>query len=138
MSPKLIVLVEDDANLRQSIALILQRAGYCVTATDCANKALSIIQSGGYHLLITDINMPDARKTLIPKVLAMHPSLSIMVLTDQSTSEIEKEYKLLSAHYLIKPIAPERLLDYVETIMGEKGKSNHNHPDSKPINQNLN
>ncbi len=34
MSPKLIILVEDDSNLRQSIALILQRAGYLVTTTE--------------------------------------------------------------------------------------------------------
>ena len=138
MSPRLIVLVEDDVNLRQSIALILQRAGYLVTATDCATRAINIIQSGHYHMLITDINMPDARNILIPKILGTHPFLSIVILTDQSFAEIDKEYKLQSAHYVIKPIAPERLLDYVETIMGDKGKSNHNHSDSKPVNQNRN
>ena len=52
MNPKLIVLVEDDPNLRQSIALILQRAGYFVTATDCVYKAMDIIQSGNYQLAL--------------------------------------------------------------------------------------
>jgi DNA-binding NtrC family response regulator len=138
MSPKLIVLVEDDVNLRQSIALILQRAGYLVTATDCINRALSIIQSGSYHMLISDMNMPDVRNILIPKILGTHPFLSIVLLTDQSLSEIDKDNKLRSAYYVIKPVAPERLLDYVETILSEKGKSNHNHSDSKPVNQNWN
>lgn len=126
MSPKLIVLVEDDANLRQSIALILERAGYLVTATDCATSAFNIIQSGHYHMLITDMNMPDVRKILIPKILGTHPFLSIVILTDQSLSEIDKDYKLRSAHYIVKPIAPERLLDYVQTIMGQNSNSNHN------------
>jgi DNA-binding NtrC family response regulator len=125
MSSKLIVIVEDDINLRQSIALILERAGYFVVATDCVPKAINILQSGSYHLLITDINMPDARKTLIPDILAMYPSLSLVILTDQSASEIEKENRLLSAHYLIKPVAPERLLDYVETIIGKNNNSGH-------------
>jgi DNA-binding NtrC family response regulator len=129
MSPKLIVLLEDDVNLRQSIALILQRAGYLVTATDCVSKAVNIIQSGTYHMLITDLNMPDVRTILIPKILGTHPFLSIVLLTDQSLTEIEKDYQLRSAHYIIKPVAPERLLDYVETIMSDNGKSNHNHLD---------
>jgi DNA-binding NtrC family response regulator len=126
MSPKLIVLVEDDLNLRQSIVLILQRAGYFVTATDCAYKAINIIQSGNFHLIITDINMPGTRDALLPEVLGQYPSLSIVILTDQSSSEIEKEGKLLSAQYLIKPIAPERLLDCVGAIMGKQRNFNDN------------
>src|SRR4030043_783515 len=121
MSPKLIIFVEDDLNLRQSMALILQRAGYFVTATDCVSQALNIIQSGNYYLIIADINMPDTHKLLLPRVLGLYPHLSIVILTDQSASEIEKGDMLLSAHYLIKPIAPERLLDCVVTIMGKNG-----------------
>jgi DNA-binding NtrC family response regulator len=138
MSPKLICLVEDDLNLRQSIALILQRAGYLVTATDCATKAFNIIQSGHYHMLITDMNMPDARNILIPKILGTHPFLSIVILTDQSLAEIDKEHKLLSAHYVIKPVAPERLLDYVDTILSGKGKSDTDSLKNTSIDQNRN
>ncbi len=134
MSPKLIALVEDDDNLRQSIALILQRAGYLVTATDCATRAFNIIQSGQYHMLITDINMPDVRNILIPKILGTHPFLAIVILTDQSLAEIDKEHKLRSAHYVIKPVAPERLLDYVETIIGKNNNSNHDNLSKLPIN----
>jgi DNA-binding response OmpR family regulator len=126
MSPKLIILVEDDLNLRQSIALILLRAGYFVTATDCVFKAMDIIQSGNYRLIIADVNIPETRDVLISKVLGIYPNLSIVILTDQSSSEIEKEGKLLSAHYLIKPIAPERLLDCVGTIIGKHINSNQN------------
>jgi DNA-binding NtrC family response regulator len=126
MSPKLIVLVEDDLNLRQSIALILLRAGYFVTATDCVFKAMNILQSGNYHLIIADVNIPETRKVLLPKVLGTYPNLSIVILTDQSSTEIEKEDKLLCAHYLIKPIAPERLLDCVRTIIGKNINFNHN------------
>ena len=133
MSPKLIILVEDDVNLRQSIALILQRAGYLVTATDCVFKAMDIIHSGKYHLIISDINMPETKNVLLPKVLAVYPYMSIVVLTDQSISELEKEDKLLSAHYLVKPIAPERLLDCVGTILG-KNNSDHNNLRDHPIN----
>ena len=123
MSPKLIILVEDDLNLRQSIALILLRAGYFVTPTNCAFKAMDMIQSGNFHMLIADVNIPATREVLIPKVLGRYPRLAIVLLTDQPATEIEKEEKLLSAHYLIKPIAPERLLDCVGTILGKNVNS---------------
>jgi DNA-binding NtrC family response regulator len=134
MSPKLIILVEDDINLRQSFALVLQSAGYLVTATDCVYKAMDIIQSRKYNLIISDTNIPETRNVLLPKILGIYPYVSIVILTDQSISEMEKEDKLLSAHYLVKPIAPERLLDCVGTILGEKSVSIHNNLHDQPIN----
>jgi len=134
MSRELIILVEDDMNLRQSIALILQRAGYLVTATDCVYKAMDIIQSGKYHLIISDINLPETRIVLLPKVLGIYPYMSIVVLTDQSISEIENEDKRLSTHYLVKPIAPERLLDCVGAILGKKSRATHNNLYDQSVN----
>ncbi len=135
MRPKLIILVEDDVNLRQSIALILQRAGYLVTATDCVSEAMDLLSSGRYQLVISDINIPETRKVLIPGILADHPELSIVILTDQKLSENEKKGKLLSAHYLIKPVAPERLLDSVGILTGttnhNENQANHNQASGK-------
>ena len=133
MSPKFIILVEDDMNLRQSFALILQRVGYFVTATDSVNSAMDMIQSGKYHLIIVDVNMPETRNVLIPNVLGIYPYLSIVILTDQSIYELEKEDKLLSAHYLIKPVAPERLLDSVRQILGKNSHSNQYSLNDQPI-----
>jgi DNA-binding response OmpR family regulator len=136
MNTKLIILVEDDLNLRQSIVLILERAGYCVDATDCPYKAMDILQSGNYQLIISDFNMPVAKKVLLPKALDIYPNLSIVILTDQSLSEIDREGKQLKAQYLLKPIAPERLLDCVGMILGESGNSTHENLNVLPINHN--
>lgn len=125
MRPKFIVLVEDDMNLRQSIALILQRAGYVITAVDCVIKAIDIIKSNEYQLIITDNNMPESYDELLPKILGTYPNLAVLILTDQSIAEMEKEGRLLNAHYLVKPIAPERLVEYVGIILGEESNSNH-------------
>jgi len=126
MSPKLIILVEDDLNLRQSIVLILERAGYLVDATECPYKAMDIIKSGNYQLVISDFNMPDTKKVLLPKVHENYPNLFNVILTDQSLPEIDKEDKQLRDQYLIKPIAPERLLDCVGKILVQKENITNN------------
>jgi DNA-binding NtrC family response regulator len=122
MSSKLIMLVEDDNNLRQSFALILKRAGYSVTATDCVHEALSMIQSSHYQLVISDMNMLATRNVLLPRLSGHYPGLSIVILTDQSSAEVEKEKILNDAYYLIKPIAPERLLEFVQTFFAVGNK----------------
>ncbi len=118
-STKSIVLVEEDKNLRQSISLILQRAGYFVTSTDNVFSAIDLVHYGRYQLVIADSNMPGTKRVLLPDLLGNHPCVSIMVLTDNPTSDDEDESKLLSAHYLVKPVAPERLLDYVGMVMSK-------------------
>ncbi len=123
MNPKLIILVENDVNLRQSIALILQRAGYLVTATECVYKALELVPSGKYNLLISDVNIPETTDVLLPKIHTEYPQLPVVILTDQSDAEAAMESKLLSAHYIVKPVAPERLLDSVGSILSQKNNA---------------
>jgi DNA-binding NtrC family response regulator len=136
MIPKLIILVEDDLNLRQSIVLILERAGYLVDATDCAYKAMDIIRSGNYQLVISDFNMPATKTVLLPKVHDNYPNISVVILTDQSLSEVDKEEKLLRTQYLLKPIAPERLLDCVGMILNQKETFTNNELGNPPVNPN--
>jgi len=133
MSPKLIILVENDANLCQSIALILQRAGYIVTATDCVYKALEIVPTANYNLLISDVNIPETTNVLLPKIHTDYPHLPVVILTDQSSAEADRESKQYGAHFLVKPVAPERLLDSVGSIMRNKNHTNQINNHGLPV-----
>ncbi len=124
MSSKLIIVIENDNNLRQSLALVLQRAGYFVTATDCAFHAMDLLQSGRYQLVITDVNIPETQQVLLPQLMNKYPNMPVVVMTDHPIAETEKEDGQLVTHYLIKPIAPERLVDCVGTLIGTTQESN--------------
>lgn len=118
-----ILLVEDDINLRISFTLILQRAGYTVTPTDCADKVTDLIRYGRYQLVIADLNTPETKETVIPIVLGSYPYLSLVMLTDQPSVEGAESDRLLSAYYLVKPVAPERLLECIMTVIGKRTHS---------------
>ncbi len=133
MSLKSIMLVEYDINLRQSIVLILQRAGYYVTSTDHVDGALDLLRHGSFHLLISDISLPVSIDSWLSQVVTLHPNMPIIILTDQSSAEVERQKKQFSAHYLIKPVAPEHLLDYVGSILGKNNTSNHNNYHGLPL-----
>ncbi len=117
------------------MALILQRAGFFVTATDCVKKAIELTQSGIYKLIISDINVPATRTVLLPKVLDTDPHLAIVILTDQRTRETYGEDGLLDTYYLVKPVAPELLLDCLWKIMESHTVSFQKKNDTKLVNR---
>ena len=117
MIKHLILVVNCDINLGQSIALILHRAGYLPTIAQSACEAMRHIQSGDFRLVILDSNMDEIKMDLLPKILVGYPNLSILLMTDSPIPKMDQENQLLRAHYLEKPVGPERLLDYVEVIL---------------------
>jgi DNA-binding NtrC family response regulator len=118
------MLIEDDPNLCQSITLILQRAGYLVVATDSVPIAVNMIENGHYNLVLADLNIPGVDVSLIPIVLKSQPALAVVILTDHPATEAEKEDKLRGVHYLFTPVAPERMLDFVQMTLNVNGHSN--------------
>jgi DNA-binding response OmpR family regulator len=118
MSSKSILIVDDDRNLRQSMALILRRANYRVDTAGTATDALSDLKNGQYDLTILDMMMPDDGSILLPKLLSLYPSLAILILSAQISAETSLETKHLGEHSrLVKPVTPETLLERVKAIL---------------------
>ncbi len=57
--PRRILLVDDHEDTRQTLARLLTRAGYEVTAADCVGSALDRAQEAEFDLLVSDIGLPD-------------------------------------------------------------------------------
>ena len=54
-----ILIVDDDASLRDMLKIILQKEGYGVQCAEDARSALSRLKKGGIDLVVSDIKMPD-------------------------------------------------------------------------------
>ena len=126
MNTEFIILVEYDPNLRQSIAMILHRAGYRVASTDCLSRAEDFLSKRTYSLIIADINKPRFSNSELHEVLDHYPYLPALILTDQSPHEVEALKYQKSTNYLIKPIEPEALLDSVADIIKKKINGSQN------------
>lgn len=106
--------------MRQSFALILERAGYNIISTGSAKEALESIKSTKYQLVISDMDIPDTRSILIPKIKAMPDSIQAIILTDHTIADLNQARQFSNIHYLEKPVAPERLLSFVGEVMGQE------------------
>ncbi|HLO15711.1 MAG TPA: response regulator, partial [Anaerolineales bacterium] len=54
-----ILVVDDEANLRQTVARVLQRAGFEVATAGSGKEGLAILSQQTFDLVYMDIRMPD-------------------------------------------------------------------------------
>jgi DNA-binding NtrC family response regulator len=79
-----ILIVDDEASLRQTLARILQRAGYEVTTGSDGRAGLELVASHVFDLIYLDIRMPDmSGLELLQKIHATHPDLPVILFTAQ-------------------------------------------------------
>lgn len=121
MPSKSILVIDDDKNLRKSMALILSRTDYHVDTAGSAAEALADLETQKYDLVIVDMMMPDGSSVLLPRLLRLYDTLPILVLSAQVSAEIGTETSRQGAYArLVKPVTPEALLERVKSLLEKK------------------
>ena len=114
---KRILIVENDANVRQAIAQVLEIEGYNVQQAHDGAVAMSYVNQLTPDLIISDIQLPNINGTeLYRKVRqdARWTAIPFIFLTSQdSPEEIQRGRELGVEDYLIKPIEPDSLVRIV-------------------------
>ena len=116
-----ILIIDDEPNLRRSLGLILQRAGYVVTTASNAAEAIHLLKAGAYDLTFLDIKLPDQNGIeLLPQIRELYPEMPILILTAHATLDTAiGSVRSGARDYLLKPIDPESILSRVADILKE-------------------
>ena len=121
-----VLVVDDEADLRKSIRLILTKAGYDAVEAEDGEKAIEAIRSGDNPLMvdtvICDLVMPKVNgMEAIAFFRSQFPGVPILVLTGHPNIENASElYKQGVVDYLVKPIVPEKLVAAVEKAVKQR------------------
>lgn len=113
--PKLLV-VEDDADLREALVETLTLEKMDVIDAPCAEKAIEILtQSRDFDLIVSDVNMEAlSGHDLLRYVKSKCPQIPVLLITAYaSISESVQAMKEGAVDYLVKPFSPEV---FIETI----------------------
>jgi DNA-binding response OmpR family regulator len=116
-----ILVVDDEENLRRTLALILQREGYTVTTTASVKEARSCIEAGPFDLVFLDLKLPDdSGLTLLPELRTRYPAMPVLILTahDKLGAALEA-IRGGARDYLLKPVDPLVLLARVKEVLAE-------------------
>jgi DNA-binding NtrC family response regulator len=111
LARELLMVLDDQELMRDSLREVLSRAGYRVRAFADPKEALKNLAGGGYDLLITDMKMPrmDGLEVLA-EARKIQPSLAVLVITAYGTVETAVEAMRRGAYdYIQKPFKPEEI-----------------------------
>jgi len=117
---KSILIVDDDRTIRSFISLILKEQGYEVDEAENGSKALELIKSGSYELVITDLKMPGMSGIeLMKEGRKIIPGAKWIIITAYgSINNAVEAMKLGATDYLSKPFSsPDELRHVVARVV---------------------
>lgn len=119
-----VLVVEDDADLREALADTLQLAGYTAIPAADAEQALAWLERGDPGLVLSDVQMPGMDgHTLLRTLKARRPDIPVILMT--AYGQIERAVSAMregAADYLPKPFEPDRLLAAVARHFRRSGE----------------
>jgi len=114
-----ILIIDDEASLRQTMARILQRAGYEVTTAADGKEGLALISEHTFDLVYSDIRMPDMSGLELLKIIhAKFPDLPVILFTAQpDLNSAVEAVRSGATDYLLKPLKPQAVIDRTDSVM---------------------
>ncbi|MES2837591.1 MAG: response regulator transcription factor [Bacteroidota bacterium] len=114
-----ILLVEDEENLMQTLALNFELEGYEVVQAVTGKQALKEFKSKKIDLIVLDVMLPEMDGfTVCENIRSENKTVPIIFLTAKSTSSERVEgLKLGADDYLAKPFSLEELLIRVQNLL---------------------
>ncbi|MFA6465523.1 MAG: response regulator, partial [Desulfurivibrionaceae bacterium] len=120
-----ILFVDDESALSELGKQVLESLGYQVQAHGDSREAWTRFAADpdAFDLVITDLTMPGMTGAqLAGKILALRPSIPVILTTGYSDILTEKEAKELGVReYLLKPLSTGRLAEVVRQVLDADG-----------------
>ena len=118
---KKILIVDDSDSFREVVGTALKRGGYDVITAADGVDALSKLDGGKIHLIISDVNMPRMDGISFVKEvkkMANYKFTPICMLTTESDQSRMAEGKAAGAKaWMVKPFQPPQLLEVVSKLL---------------------
>lgn len=111
------ILIDDEPDIRELLAISLERMGFECLQAGSYKEGQRLIQATECNLCITDVRMPDGSGIdLVRQFKMLHPNTPIAVMTAYDTTDIAiQAMKAGAFDFLAKPIRAKRL----ETLVAD-------------------
>ena len=118
VAPLAVLVVDDEKNIRTTLATCLEAAGCRAVAVGSVDRALEAVEREPFDVAFVDLRLgAEPGMELIPRLLAARPGISIVVITAYSTVESAVQaIKLGAADYLPKPFTPAQIRHVVDQV----------------------
>ena len=120
-----VLVVEDQAEVRNYAVAVLEVHGYRVFQAENATEALALCEreQERIHLLLTDVVMPKlSGRELAARISKMRPGIEVLFMSGYNDDVITKHGVLQAgAEFIQKPFSPAELALKVRSVLGPRG-----------------
>ena len=118
-----VLVVDDQAPIRESMVITFRREGYAVAAAESGDQALELLAQKPFDLIVTDLRMTGMSGIdVLKKTKELFPDTEVVVMTAYGTIEGAVDAIKSGAYdYLTKPFPPEELTLVAERALERKG-----------------
>jgi len=118
-----VLVVDDDADLRLSVAAALSESSYAVDQACDGEEAINKVTAGKYNLVIMDVNMPRVSGLeALREIKTYDPSIIVIIMTAfANVRDAIEATKQGAYNYLEKPVKADNLV-----AMTDKALKAHN------------
>jgi CheY-like chemotaxis protein len=119
---QLVLLVEDDASVRNMLSTVLLNHGYEVITARDGVEAFTVFRrhQEKVALVVTDINMPKSNgRTFVELLRPIRPDMPVLFMSglESNGSGVDPGSKRSKDPFLLKPFKPGSLLNTIHTLL---------------------
>jgi DNA-binding response OmpR family regulator len=124
-----ILIIDDEASLRRTLARILQQARLEVTTAGSGQEGLAFLAQQPFDLVYLDIRMPDMNGLQVLKTIhSKYPELDVVLFTAQPDMNSAVEALRHGAiDYLLKPLQPRAFINRTQDILTRRARERRKH-----------
>ncbi len=119
VAPPRILIVDDEAAIRESLETLLSLEGFAVNLAGSGPVGLDLLSRNHYDLLLLDLALPgESGIDLLPRIVALRPSLPIIMITAFGTvGNVVEAIRAGAENFVQKPWDNEKLLADIRTAI---------------------
>ncbi len=117
-----ILVVDDDADLREALVFDVKRKGFTVLSADSGVRAFEIVQKQKVHLVLSDMRMPGGDGlSFLEKIRKLDPTIPVVIfITGFSDASEEECIQKGAKKVFTKPFDREALMRSVFEVLDIK------------------
>ncbi|WP_213006700.1 response regulator transcription factor [Paractinoplanes toevensis] len=116
-----VLVADDDADIRDLVAFKLEQAGFDVIAVEDGQTALEQARSRQPTLAVLDVSMPGLSGIDVCKMLRADPAtagiLIIMLTARVQEQDVEGGFSAGADDYVTKPFSPRELVSRIQALL---------------------
>jgi NtrC-family two-component system response regulator AlgB len=124
-----VLVVDDEPNIRATLAMCLEALGCVVHRAAGAREALVAVEQTAFDIAFVDVRLgPADGLRLLPELVQRSPRLDVVLITAYASIESAVEaIKAGAADYLAKPFTPAQIRLVVERLRRRRALENQVH-----------